>query len=224
MSKFCTKCGTPLEEGIKCSCGQDSIENPKKYATLLIEITQKMVLKPVDTIKQYSKKENFKFGSIAILIASILFSILLYCCLKEGMTVFGNQTLFRNSLELSFLKTFLQGLFFICISFITTIFTIDILVTYVLKEKMEWKKITAMVGVCSTFTIPTTFFAMLFVFISLKITILIFGIATLFYFTFLYQGISEIVHINKNKLPYLFVLTISITAFVTFYLLPAILY
>lgn len=236
MAKFCTKCGKPLEDGKKCSCTEKkkvesniNIESLKEYGNLFFEVMKGIFKKPVDTIKKYSTKENFVFGCIAILVNSILFGILLYCFLREGLS-FTNHSigyghnLFTITTEIPFFKTFLSGIVFMMIGLLVSGVSISLIGGSIFKANVDFKKTISLIGVCSVFTSITMLGVILFIFLSIKLALFLFLIAGMFYFTYLYQGLCEITNIKKNHLAYVFVSSICITIFVVFYVLPRILF
>lgn len=230
MAKFCTKCGKPLEEGSVCSCAEqkvvekknDSQMDIKKYINLFIEVIKGMIKEPIDTIKNYSKEENFIFGVLAILLNSILFGILLYCLIVEGFN--SVSLLMITSSNISFIKTFLLGILFMMVFLLSLCAMIYGMEKFIFKTNVEFKKVMVMIGICSIATSITTLIAILFTFISMKFVSVILMIGVLFYVVYLCQGTMEISNIRKNMLAYVLVPSISIAFFIVTYILPKILF
>ena len=90
----------------------------------------------------------------------------------------------------------------------------------ILKDKMDIKTSFALVGVCSIFTTLTTVVALIFTFVSVKFALIILLLGAIFYLTHLYQGLSDITSVNKNKLVYVFVPAVAVATFVMIELVP----
>ncbi len=235
MAKFCTKCGKPLEKGKTCSC-QEKTQIKKEvtinyknvaqdYGKLFLELSKGIFIKPVDTIRKNSKKENFVFAIVVLFVSAILSGLLFYCIMKEQwrMTEYGKY-FFTVSLEPLFLQTFLKSLLFIIVGIVTVIISMYLISHFVLKSKVDLKEITAMVGICSIFTVIINMITIITSFVSMKLTFMILLISGLLFWIHLYQGMSDVTHIDKNKRAYVFVSIIVIMIFVVFYLLPKVLF
>ena len=134
-----------------------------------------------------------------------------------GMSSFG-------SIEVPFFKTFIYGFIFIAVWFAVVAAMIYVIANVILKDKIDIKKAFALVGVCSVFTAATTLVDIVCTFISMKIMLIVLLVAAVFYLTYLYQGISEITEVAKNKLAYVFVPSLTVAIFVVVYILPKILF
>lgn len=231
MAKFCTKCGKPLEDGKACSCVEKEKKEKavntkidiKEYSNLFLEVTKGIIKEPVDTIKKHSKTENLLFGSLAVLLNSILTGILLYCFLKEGTSSMSVITI-APIYEISFIKTFLLGTLFMIVFFGSLSAMIYIMGGILFKSNMDFKKVFTMLGICSIITSLTTILAILFTFISIKFVSFILGIASLFYLVYLCEGIIETSNIRKNSLAYVVVPSLCVAFFIVTYILPKILF
>lgn len=240
MSKFCTKCGKPLEEGKPCKCQANAVNESvagstasgqtTDYVNTFIEMAKGIFLKPISTIKKYSTQNNFVVGLIAILINSIVSGLLLYFIAKEAMGAlnifgsYGGLLGMTTSIEIPFMKTLLYGIIFMLAGFATTAAVIYAIAGPLFKDKIDLKKVTSLIGTCSVFTTITTLIAILFTFISIKVTFIILLIAGIFYLTYLYHGIKETTEVEDDKLAYVFVPAISVATFVVVYILPKILF
>ncbi len=229
MAKFCIKCGKPLEDGKECSCEitkeMDILTQTKtvtrNYFNLFSEITKGLIKVPIDTIKKYGTEKNFKFNTITIFINAFIFGLFLYCLLKESNFEVGH---FVMRMEVPFVKTLLFGILLVIVGFIVTISMIYVLIDSVFKTKVSFKAITSLIGTCSIIVTLALFISIIMVFLSIKLTLFILLIASLFYLVYLCQGIMEITKIDKNKLAYVFVSTVCITLFVVVYVIPKILF
>lgn len=227
MAKFCNQCGKKLVEGQICACQMekkiDTLTEIKKTirtkSNLLLEIEKAIIKAPIDTIKKYGTNKNFCFSIFVIVMNVILFGLYFYCFFKEGTSIFHFLIMTK---EVPFLKTMLLGIMLMIVGFLVTIAMIYMLLSVVCKAKVNFKSITSMVGICSIVLIIPFLFSLLILFLSLKLSFFILMVTSLFYLVYLSQGIIEVGKIDKNKLAYVFVPTISVTLFVVIYLVPSI--
>ena len=249
MAKFCTKCGKTLEEGNVCDCAQTTQTQPEvavatqpksnnvngfdfnKYLNDYIELLKGIFMKPVDTITKFSTSENFLLGVIALVINCLISGIFLYCFCSEAMGLFsslmggyGSLLTGTTTVEVPFIKTVLYGIVFMAAGFAVTALMIYVMATVVFKDKIDIKKTFALVGTVSVFTTITTMLCIVLNYISVKFMMIVLMLAGVFYLTYLYQGISELTKVEKNKLAYVFVPAISVATFVVVYILPKILF
>lgn len=234
MSKFCTKCGKKLEEGQICDCRN----NPSKVANIAtkdidinegvnnyINIVKGIFTKPSDIIKEYAKADNFVLGIIAIIINCIISGLCLYFIIDKAfgglLGLFGGyNSLLTGNYSLPFGKIFFMGLFCMAVWFAICALIIFVGANPILKDKMSIKDSFALVGVCSIFTTLTTLCALIFSFISAKFSIIILLLGALFYLTYLYQGLSDITSINKNRLVYVYTFAVGIATFLMIEVVP----
>lgn len=205
-----------------------------------IEIVKGIFVKPVDTIQKFATSSNFVLGMIAIVLNCIISAILLYCFASESIGLIGSllggfggfgsfgsvgslMDLGGFSIEVPFMSTFLHGLLFMATGFVVTALMIYLIAGVILKDKIDIKKSFALIGVCSVFTTITTVVAIILNYISMGFMFVVLLIAGIFYLTHLYQGLSEVTEVNKNKLAYVFVPAVSVATFIVVYVLPKIL-
>ena len=139
MAKFCTKCGKPLEDGKACSCVEKEKKEKavntkidiKEYSNLFLEVTKGIIKEPVDTIKKHSKKENLLFGSLAVLLNSIL----------TGIYIMGG-ILFKSNMDFKKVFTMLG----ICSIFTSLTTILAILFTFI-----SIKFVSLILGIASLF-------------------------------------------------------------------------
>lgn len=241
MAKFCTKCGKKLEEGQVCDCSKNKAKKEEvnkttggfdfnAYLNSYVDIIKGVFTKPVDTIKKYATTDNFILGLICILINCIVSGIFLYCFLGKAississMMGYGSLLMGSASIEVPFIKTFFYGIIFMAVGFAVTGAMIYLISNPILKDKVDIKKIFSLIGVCSVFTTLTTVVSIIINYISIKLMFVILLVAGIFYLTHLYQGISEITKVDKNKLAYVFVPAVSVATFVVVYILPKIMF
>ncbi len=245
MAKFCTKCGKPLEDGKPCDCinktvvtevGDVTLDNNvgfdiSKYINTYIEILKGIFIKPVDTIKRYATSNQFILAIIAIVLNSVIFGIFGYCLINEsssglfslmGLGDVGSLT--GMGFEVPFMRVFLYGMVFMLVWLVVVALMIYLLAGAILKDKIDIKQAFALVGVVSVFTTITNIISILLVYISIKIMIVVLLVALVFYLIYLYQGLADITKIDRNKLSYIFVPSVSVATFVMIYILPKILF
>ena len=239
MSKFCTRCGKPLEEGQVCDCSINVAavtNNSNSSATTALDfndfitIIKGIFTRPADTIKEFAKSEKALLGLVAILINCIVSGLFYYffCDKTLGgyMSLFTGgfsssySSLLSGSISLPFGKLFFMGFLFLLFWFAVCGFVIFIIANAILKDKMDIKKAFALVGVCSVFTTITTLVAWLFLYIKIQVSLVILVIAAGFYLTHLYQGLSDTTEVDRNKLVYVFMPAVSLATFVMVYFVP----
>jgi len=242
MAKFCTKCGKELADGKACDCekkdvgkkvasssnGFDFNETVNNYVALIKGI----FTKPADTIKKYATSDNFVLGIICLVINCLISGLFVYCLASEAISLvysiiglgFGSLGGFGGySFEVPFIQTFLTGFAFIAVFLVVLALMIFVIANVIMKDKINVKQSFSLVGVLSVFTTITTLLVILLVYINITVMLIVMLLAMVFFFTYLYQGLSDITKVDKNKLAYVFVPAIGVTTFVVVYILPKIL-
>lgn len=238
MAKFCTKCGKKLEEGKACDCEvtTEVVQTAsqgfdiKECANAYLDIIKGIFTKPVNTIQKYVTEGNLVLGIIAILLNSIVNGLFVYCfCTKavDLLSVFmggyGSLLSMSGAVEVPFVSTVLYGAIYMLVMFVVTALMVYVIANPILKDNMNFKKAISLVGVCSVFTTITTIVAIVLLYVSVKLSMLVLVVAGMFYNVHLYQGIGETTKLDKNKLAYVFVAAIAVAMFATLYILPKIL-
>lgn len=245
MAKFCTKCGEKLEEGVKHVCDNSVKETEKEekkvkesttssidfgeYANKYIEMVKGIFTKPIETIKKYSTVDNFALTIVALVVNCIVTGFMFYFFVKEALGIlaaflgFGSLNLLSTgNIEVPFLKVFIQGVIYMASWFATAGIAIYLIANMIMKDKIDIKKAYALVGTCSAFTTVTMLLTILCIFINTTLAIVVLLVAATFYLTYLYQGLSDLTEIDKNKLAYVFVPSVAAAMFVMVYILPKI--
>ena len=236
MAKFCTKCGKKLEEGEVCNCSANTVKASTTASSGNVDINQGFndyvnIIKgifthPSDTIKEYAKGDKFLLGIIAIVINCLISGVFFYFFIDKAfgsaMGMFGGYGSLMSSagMSLTFGRIFFMGLLFMVFWFAVCALVLFVIANPILKDKMDIKTSFALVGVCSIFTTLTTVVALIFTFVSVKFALIILLLGAIFYLTHLYQGLSDITSINKNKLVYTFVPAVALATFVMVELVP----
>ena len=225
-----------IERWIQMSKKQKEMVSPSKfdfntYVNSYIDMVRGIFVNPIDTIKQYTKLENYSLGIFAIILNCIVSGIFLFCFCSEAVGTFTNlvggySSYFIPStvIEVPFMKIFLCGFLFVGVGLTVTALMIYVIANAIFKDSIDMKKSFILIGVCSAFTTITTIISIILTYISMKLMIIVLLFAGIFYLTYLYQGISEITKVDKNKLAYVFVPAIGVASFVVIYILPKILF
>ena len=234
MAKFCTKCGKKLEEGEKCTCSQNVSTTTANAGSVdfnqlfndYVNIIKGIFTRPSDTIKEYAKGGKFLLGIIALVINCLVSGLFFYFFMDKAfgglMGMFGGygSLMSSSSVSLPFGRIFFMGLLFMVFWFAVCALVLFVIANPILKDKMDIKTSFALVGVCSIFTTLTTVVALILTFMSVKFALIVLLLGAVFYLTHLYQGLSDITNINKNKLVYTFVPAVALATFVMVELVP----
>ena len=225
MAKFCTNCGKELKDG-KCDCVKVSESNAVTgFCNKYIEVLKQIFLKPIDTIKENSKEDNFSFGLISLCIASILSGLFTYFVLSEGISKLSAGFMFglRSMYHVPFMKTFVAGLIVSAIWYAVLAFMIYLIANKLFKDKLTVKESFAFLGVLSVFMAPVILASILLIYVSIKLMALVLVIASMFYMVYFILGLMEITKIDKNKIACLYVPSVLLTFFIVYYILPKLL-
>lgn len=232
MGKFCPNCGKKLEEGNKCECKKDSEVNINTevlndIVDNYIKVSKRIFVYPFDTIKDYSKRSKFNIGIIMIIISSIISGLFMYLLANES--VFSMNSMINNfsnfnltvssnvSIKVFLIFTLLFAAYNFCFGGL-----LHIILRKVLKTESDIKKIYALIGVSSVFTTITTLVALIFIYINIRLSLLILTVSFFIHLFNLFFGFNEIIKIDKNKYVYVFTSAYLIALFVSLYLLPQI--
>ena len=232
MGKFCPNCGKKLEEGKKCECKKDSEVNINTevlndIVDNYIKVSKRIFVYPFDTIKDYSKRSKFNIGIIMIIISSIISGLFMYLLANES--VFSMNSMINNfsnfnltvssnvSIKVFLIFTLLVAAYNFCFGGL-----LHIILRKVLKTESDIKKIYALIGVSSVFITITTLVALIFIYINIRLSLLILTVSFFIHLFNLFFGFNEIIKIDKNKYVYVFTSAYLIALFVSLYLLPQI--
>lgn len=242
MAKFCSKCGKELKTNETCSCEKkvERKKESKKKEEVVVEapvstqmfqtftnVVKGIFTKPIDTIQTYSVSENFTFGMIMILINCIITGLFVFLLGKEivevlqeymGMFQYGMAT---KEMEVSF-SLVIQVAIYMLVGFLCTGGMFYLFAGPVLKTDIGWKKIFALIGVCSVLTSITTLLVIVFMYMSMTLAIILLILSGILYLSHLYHGFMEISSVDSNRLGYVFVSTIAVASFFVLYIMPKI--
>ena len=227
MAKFCTRCGKPLEDGKPCSCVNDVVENSNstnidinKGFNDFIGLIAGIFVKPADTIKKYSKKDKWLMGVIILAVNCLIGGLLLYClCLRTGATSLVSSiksTVFGSSYRVPFIQPFFGGLFGVAFYFGIIAMGIFLFASVIYKSKYSIKETFALTGSCSIILLMVSILAILISFASAYIAMALVLIGVLFFLLYLYQGVSDITNLDKNKLIYAYTPAIVVATIILY--------
>lgn len=243
MAKFCTKCGKKLEDGQVCDCSKKEkvteaktkeAQDLSNMANQTMEIAKGLFTHPIDTIRKYGREEHFVLGLILIAINSLVLGLFVWLLVKELMSVTSGYGMLLGEMadfdfsSLGELKVPISVLFkaamFGAVGFLSHAGMLYLFAGPVMKGKENAKQFFSLIGVCSVLTTISTLVACVLMYMSLQVTALVMALAAVLYFTYLYHGLVETTDINKNRLGYVYTISLAVATFVIFYILPKIMF
>ena len=241
MAKFCTKCGKKLKEGEVCDCQKETEKEEKtestkvstnEYVDNYINVVKGIFKKPVETMKQYGKRENFGLGLIMIAINCLITVLFVYLGFKELVSnteslggFFGYGLLGYHSSNVEIPIEVLVKIFVIMAGgFLSTAGMLYVIAGPLFKAKVDFKQLVSLVGVCSVLTTITTIVATICMYISMKLMFVVVLVSGVLYLTHLYHGFMSTNDVEEEKIGYTYTIAISVATFIVVYLLPKILF
>lgn len=224
MAKFCTNCGKKLVNG-KCDCEkketkEEVITNGSDLINEYIDAIKGIFIKPVDTMKKYTKKANLTLSVIMVVLNSIIFGLFAYLFVKENVGAIMPYAYlggYEVPASVFFIFFLLMLVFFFCLAGLLYLFT-----NKIMKTDSNFKELMTLISVNSVFTTITTLLALIFIFINIWVASFIILVSSLIYLINIYHGFSQYTKIDKNKICYIFTTCYVITMFVVCYILPKI--
>jgi len=222
MAKFCTKCGSPLEEGQTCKC--ESVKKEVKtnksssFTDLLknyVELVKKSFKNPIDVLKENATEDSFNLSLISIGVSSIAMGLLICLMVKSMLSGFGSMV------EIPYVKVFLLG-------FVTMASMIAILalVSYLLIEKVfksntSIKKMFVLFGLSSIIITVALLIASILSLIELDMMILyaVVAVGSMLWFAYNIKGIEFYSKLNLNYIGYAIVASYGVTSVAIYYLI-----
>ena len=220
MNKFCTKCGTKLENGICKNCDIDSngelLEEYKVNNNILNSIIihfKEFIRNPIDTVKEYSNKNNFNIGLGLIVVNALTFGIMFHIMIvnilnKVGIDITNvinmiNQWFieFTSNNNVNFSIDLGEKLIVgnILVSIIM-ILVITLISKYIFNKKVDYKEITTMIGLNEIILIIANLFATLISFINPIISIICYLLFMIIFTVLLVEGIKNKINLNSKEL------------------------
>lgn len=190
MAKYCTNCGKKLEKEESCTCKHSSIT--------LVDEMKEFIKSPLDALEKFREKENTYLFS---LLASLSFGLL--SCLSNNMHIhFFPYVEMIRSMVLIFMALLVFSLVIYGVE--NTIF----------KGNITFEIVYGIISKSSIFLFIGNVLTFLFYFISVKISGLAFLFGGLLFVLSNFYGLLKQSHIDKNKIIYLYGLSVFITMLV----------
>lgn len=251
MAKFCTKCGKKLEDGEVCSCSKTTAKKETKtekkekvetatvvtassspandYVNNYMEVAKGIFTHPIDTMKKFGQSEHFTLGLIMIAINCLVTVLFVYLGFKELMS---NMSSFGSIFSLGYgygdvevpMEVLVKIFVMMAGGFATTAAMLYVIAGPVLKTNADIKQSFALVGVCSVLTTITTIVALICMYISAKLMLVVLLVCGVLYLSHLYHGFLNSTEVEENKIGYTYVVSVAVATFVVVYLLPKILF
>ena len=241
MAKFCTKCGSPLEDGKCPKCKEETKKEVKTTTTTeavdvkqsfmdCLNIFKKIFTKPFEAIKEFVEDNKFISGIIMIVVAAISSGLYKIATLKNiydassaskfnsnDLGDYFNAALSGGSFEAKpdyvgeFFKTFAYNL----LEFAAIALIGYLIVTKLFKGSATIKQMITAVGIALSVVILANLANSIIIFIDGEV----FGyirsyislFGTIFMYLILYEGIKEVGKVDKNQM-FLSIASICISA------------
>lgn len=222
MAKFCTKCGSPLEEGQTCKC--ESIKKEVKtnksssFTDLLknyVEIVKKSFKNPIDVLKENATEDNFNLSLVSIGVASIAMGLLICLLVKSMLSGFGSMV------EIPYIKVFLLG-FVTMASMISIIAVVSyLLIEKVFKANTSIKKMFVLFGLSSIILTVALLAASILAIIELNMMIIyaVVAVGSMLWFVYNVKGIEFYSKLNLNYIGYVIVVSYGVASIAIYYLI-----
>ena len=222
MAKFCTKCGSPLEEGKPCKCESEKKEvknvSSSNFVELLKEylnVVKGMVKKPIDTLKEKNDESNFNLSLVSIGVTSIILGFVMCFIIKSMM---GGLS---GLVDIPYVKVFLVG--FITMAAMISVMALIayVIVDKLLKSETSIKKMFILFGLSSIVFAEVLIIAALLAIFEINATVIyiIMAIGALLWFAYNLRGIESYSKIDVNMIGYTMAATNATTMLIMYYLI-----
>lgn len=207
MAKFCTKCGSPLENGKcpKCSGKETTVAKTETIEAIDIKqsfmdclnILKKVFIKPVETVKEFVSDNKFVTGIIMIVITAIFAG--LYNIATIRSTVGSN-----SFVEPDYLKEFMTTFAYSAVEYAIMAGVGYLVVTQLFKGKISIKEMFSLIGIAFSTVLVSYALCSIIVFVDGEVIKYIIKYITLFggIFSYLliYEGIKQKGEIDNEKI------------------------
>ena len=221
MAKFCTKCGSPLEEGKQCKCEREKKEvktvSGSNFVDLLkeyLEVVKSLVKKPIDTLKEKNDESNFNLALISIGVTSIILGFVMCFVVKNLVSGFS------GFVEIPYVKVFLVG--FITMAAMISVMALIayVIIDKLLKSETSIKKMFILFGLSSIVFAEVLIIAALLAVFEINATVIycVVAIGALLWFAYNLKGIEYYSKLNINMIGYTLAVTDATTSLVMYYL------
>lgn len=230
MAKFCTKCGSPLEDGKCPKC--DKVKEEKKEVkekTETVEITSNDMVEgfkdiitnifktPVRVVKKYANEANTTFGLVAAGINAVAMGLLVHVLIDNILKIAGlsiktintvlasqeiNQTLTMLGINTQNTNFGVKAAIGMAILTAITAGVIYLMANVVFKKKLDFKKIIPIVGLSETFLTIAAVAGIILAYVNVALALIAFAIIAIFSITTLHQVISEATDLTSDEVIY----------------------
>lgn len=212
-----------VEEKIK----KERIKKIKEFCNItlkkFIEITKTIFMKPADTIQKHASEENYLFGWSFIVVNCIFMGIMVYILsLKSTIPfyefIFSDKLIFNTFF--SVFRIILTVSIYAFVGYFTIASMIKITSSVIYETRISFKKIVALVGICTVITSISAMIVSVMIFMSVKFAVMIIALSFAFYWIVLSQTIFDLDESDPNKAIYVIFITIVATIFMLTMILP----
>ncbi|MBR3198459.1 MAG: YIP1 family protein [Bacilli bacterium] len=220
MAKFCTNCGKKLKEGEKCDCTPAVTSNIDFQK--ILDICKNMFIKPIDTMKEFTKKSNFTLAMILTGALSIIAGLFGMAIMKNAFALIGNQSLYRTyaygsmPVNIPYGKIFFTSLILVfAISFIYS-GVLYLVNTIIFKRTADFKEVYALYGVTSIVISVTMLVSSILMFLNIYFAFIIVGLGSILATVYNYHGLKFLGDKDENKYGYIYLTTCVVFYIVVF--------
>ncbi len=209
MAKFCTNCGKKLKEGEKCDCTPAVVNN--EDVQKVIDICKGMFTKPIDTMKDFTKKTNFTLALILTGILSLIAGLFAMATLKNAFSLMGfNKSFYTYGsmpVNLPYGKVFFTVLIlvFAC-SFIYSgiLYLVN---SKIFKREADFKEVYALYGVTSIVISAVMLISCILMFLNVYFALVIVSLGSILSTVYSYHGLKFLGEKEENKYGYIYLTT-----------------
>ena len=231
MAKFCTKCGKPLKDGKPCDCEKnikEEITTSNNLGENILNIFKEIFVKPFDTIKKYTNKNNTNLALILSGINILIFGLFIYFFMSSfvrgitnainnissSLSMFGATSISEN-VNVPFFDMFIIGVIAMAVGLLALALMTKLFAGVIFKNKKTFKEYLTLYGITTPITTVAMIIAIICSFISYKLALIIVLLGAISYFVSITQSLLDIYKINKERAPYIVALTITTTYIIT---------
>jgi phage shock protein PspC (stress-responsive transcriptional regulator) len=129
-----------------------------------------------------------------------------------------------NQIDIPYVKIILISILTVMIVYAMIAFIAYLISEKVFKSETSYKKMITWLGVTSTLLTAVVLVAAIFSLMSVKVGLVIYAAGAMLNTYYMYKGLSFACNTDENKLGYILMPAILVTAFVVGYILPKILF
>lgn len=225
MAKFCTNCGKKLEEGKTCDCQKSVVNNVDVQKFL--DLFKGMIYAPIDTMRNFTKKNNFNTAMILVGILSLISGLFVMAVIKNcysllmGNMIGGAYSYGKYSLNIPYAKTFFTALVLVFgLSFVYT--SILYLVNkMIFKRECDFKAVYSLYGIVSTVFSMVILASTILMFVNVYLAVCLFVFGSILVTVYNYHGLKFIGTNDENKYGYIYLVT-NVLFYIAIYIISKI--